>query len=126
MVASTRLNNSLRCQPTEHALQPDNYQHPQSQPDGLVASKIWPVNITLVRSGLLWAAYLLCLLLSGVQSLYPATAVTGVYTSTGSGLPTYMNSAIISCAEPYPYTGFTNNDAIYLCTACSGISDGCC
>ena len=32
-------------------------------------------------SGLLWAAYLFCLLLSGVQSPYPATAVTGVYTT---------------------------------------------
>ena len=40
------------------------------------------VNINMItdtfRSGLLWAAYLLCLLLSGVQSQYPATGVVTV------------------------------------------------
>jgi hypothetical protein len=45
------------------------------------------------HSGLLWAAYLLCLLLSGVQSPYPATSVVTVSANTAPAGDTYVNTA---------------------------------
>ena len=57
-------------------------------------------------SGLLWAAYLFCLLLSGVQSPYPATAVTGVYTTPGTGL---ASTNYFRQESPISYTNIASN-----------------
>jgi hypothetical protein len=52
--------------------------------------------INPVSNGLLWAAYLLCLLLSGVQSPYPATGVVPNVTPTGGSGDTYVNTRTFS------------------------------
>jgi hypothetical protein len=70
----------------------DYFRDSPSQTEDLRVIKIRPANIPVFHSGLLWAAYLLCLLLSGVQSPYPATSVVTVSANTGTSGPTYVNS----------------------------------
>ena len=85
-----------------------------------------PINPLI--SGLLWAAYLFCLLLSGVQSPYPATGVVPNVTPTGTTGDSYFITMSIWGIEPldtsawapytkiYPFTNFdtvTNNIVAY-------------
>jgi hypothetical protein len=69
------------------------------------------------HSGLLWAAYLLCLLLSGVQSPYPATSVVTVSANTAASGDTYVNSVLVFCMPPLKTTAFSPFTLLYTCTA---------
>jgi hypothetical protein len=68
------------------------------------------------HSGLLWAAYLLCLLLSGVQSPYPATSVVTVSANTGTSGPTYVNSVSAFCHPPFSSAALTPFNFWHVCT----------
>src|SRR5687768_11237418 len=68
------------------------------------------------HSGLLGVAYLLCLLLSGVQSPYPATSVVTVSANTGTGDPTFTNNINVNCISPLKSNLFPPFTLLYTCT----------
>jgi hypothetical protein len=116
--ASARLE-SRTCQPSDHDLQGVIFRDSPSQPDGLAASKIWPANRSVIHSGLLWAAYLLCLLLSGVQSPYPATSVVTVSANTDTLTPTYVNADTF-CAPATGRVALMGDRALQPCSSITG------
>jgi hypothetical protein len=97
----------LQSLPDLTGLQADTRLHRHPQADRRVACQIWPVNAGLAHSGLLWAAYLFCLLLSGVQSPYPATGLTTHVANTAASGDTFINpSVVVYCAPPVNTTIF--------------------
>jgi hypothetical protein len=74
------------------------------------------------HSGLLWAAYLLCLLLSGVQSPYPATSVVTVSANTLNTDPTYVVTSFAWCSPPLPFTSIAGFPRLYPCALYSSSS----
>jgi hypothetical protein len=69
------------------------------------------------HSGLLWAAYLLCLLLSGVQSPYPATSVVTVSANVLNTDPTYVIYHFTFVKPPLKTTALSPFTLLYTCTA---------
>src|SRR5688572_10793051 len=66
------------------------------------------------HSGLLGVAYFLCLLLTGVQSPYPATSVVTVSANTAQSGDTFVNSALVYCLPPTSLA--TVSTLVYACT----------
>jgi chromatin remodeling complex protein RSC6 len=71
-----------------------------------------------IYSGLLWAAYLLCLLLSGVQSPYPATSVVTVSANTAALLGIHTSTRLSIALPPLKTTSFLAvHAALITCTS---------
>ena len=73
------------------------------------------LRINPLISGLLWAAYLVCLL-SGVQSPYPATAVVTVSANTLTTDPTYMCTGWSWIGPQVSFTSFAGFNKVQICT----------
>lgn len=59
----------------------------------------------------------MCLLVTGAQSPYPATAVTTISANTETSGDTYVNSVTGFCVPPSKTKSFTGSSLVFPCTA---------